>query len=358
MKILLQSLFIFNKKSNQINVSQNNNIIRKINVNQTNDINLDNLSKNPKKILLNDKLNSKIVNNDQNNNFNFKGAKWSLTIIYLFSFIIIPIFYSLIKSYVLIPTPDEFFDILFFNFIPILGLLISLPLDTKVMIKNGGWAAYSHPIFGLIGAIFIGIFLTSTHLISDNKHDLTSQSIIFLVGQLFQLLGSILVLVFSKSLRQRIINTFKMEKLDLMTLVTIFVVIATILDIVINLIPTTNQNDGSENQNKLNLLTKTPLGIISLLIGTVFIAPISEEISYRHGIFTIVRYQWLGFLASFIYFPAMHVMWNGDWINIKGYLAISVLLPLIFIMKKGNVTYTIAMHASLNFIANVMNFIK
>ena len=74
MIILKQYLYVFNKKSNQINVSQNNNIIRKINVNKTDNINSDNLEKTPKKAPFIDKFTSKPLSDDDKNYFNFKSS--------------------------------------------------------------------------------------------------------------------------------------------------------------------------------------------------------------------------------------------------------------------------------------------
>ncbi|WP_375317202.1 CPBP family glutamic-type intramembrane protease [Spiroplasma endosymbiont of Virgichneumon dumeticola] len=359
-----QSLYGFNKKSIQINVSQNNNITRKINVNETDKINEYNLQKTLKKVTFIDKFTSKALTSDENYSFNFKTAKWSLTIIYIVSFIAIPILYSIIKSYAFHNKSNDFLDIFIYYLLPILGLIVSLAIDNQTMIRKGGWAAYTHCIFGFISMIFASIFLISTKLISGKSDDVNSIATMFLIQQLFQLIGSILVITFCKSLRARIIATIKGAKLDLITWITIFLVIGTVLNVLINLIPqftSTNlltDNDTSKNQDNLNLLMKTPYGIFSLILGTIFIAPLNEEISYRHGTFTIVRYRWLGYVASLIYFPSMHVMDGGDWNHIVGYLAIGALLPLLFVMTRGNVTYTIGLHAFSNILATATGFIK
>lgn len=357
---------MFNKKSNQINVSQNNDIIRRINVNQTDNINSNNLEKNPEKQLLIDKFTSKSLSSDNTNNFNFKTASWTLTIIYLVSFIIIPIFYSIIKTYAIKNiSQSSFLNIFIFSLLPIFGLVVSLGLDYKTMVKKGGWAAYSHSIFGFLSVVFVYLFFIVTKVISGKSDDVTSLATEFLIQQLFQLVGSILVLIFCRPLRERIITTLKEAKLDLLTWITIFTVLGSILNIVFNLIPKFSEinmlasnNSSSKNQDILNLLMNSPYGIFVLIMGTIFIAPINEEISYRHGTFTIVRYRWLGYLASLIYFPAMHVMDNGDWNNIIGYLGFSIILPLLFVMTRGNTTYTIGLHAFSNLIATISGFIN
>lgn len=359
---LRQYLNIFNKKSNQINVSQNNDIIRRINVNQTDNINSNNLEKQS----WIDKFISKELSSDGTNNFNFKTASWTLTIIYLVSFIIIPIFYSIIKTYAIKDTSEgSFLSLFIFSLLPIFGLVVSLGLDYETMVKKGGWAAYSHSIFGFLSVIFVYLFFIATKVISGKNNDVTSLATEFLIQQLFQLLGSILVLIFCRSLRERIITTLKEAKLDLLTWVTIFAVIGSILNIVFNLIPKFSEvnilagnNNTSKNQDVLNLLMNSPYGSFVLVLGTIFIAPINEEISYRHGTFTIVRYRWIGYLASLIYFPAMHVMDNGDWNNIIGYLGFSIILPLLFVMTRGNTTYTIGLHAFSNVIATISGFIN
>ncbi|WP_338979146.1 type II CAAX endopeptidase family protein [Spiroplasma endosymbiont of Panzeria rudis] len=356
---------MFNKKSNQINVSHNNDIIRRINVNQTDNINSNNLEKNEQKQSFIDKFTSKSLSCDDTNNFNFKTASWTLTIIYLISFIIIPILYSLIKTYAVKDTSQSSFLSLFiFSLLPIFGLVVSLGIDWEDMIKKGGWAAYSHSVFGFISVVFVLLFFIATKVISGKDDDVTSLATTFLIQQLFQLLGSILVLVFCRSLRERIITTLKEAKLDLITWVTIFAVIGTILNIIFNIIPKFSEfnmltsNNTSKNQDVLNLLMNSPYGIFVLVLSTIFIAPINEEISYRHGTFTIVRYRWLAYAASLIYFPSMHVMDSGDWNNIIGYLGFSIILPLLFIMTRGNTTYTIGLHAFSNLIATISSFIN
>lgn len=362
---LRQYLHIFNKKSNQINVSQNNDIIRRINVNQTDNINSNNLEKKRQKKWLIDNLTSKTLSCDENNSFNFKTASWTLTIIYLVSFIIIPIFYSIIKNYAIKDTNQgSFLSLFIFSLLPIFGLVVSLALDYETMIKKGAWAAYSHSIFGFISMVFVYLFFVATKVISNKEDDVTSIATEFLIQQLFQLIGSILVLIFCRSLREKIITTLKEAKLDLLTWVTIFAVLGSILNIIFNLIPKFGEtsilvdNSTSKNQDVLNLLMSSPYGIFVLILGTIFIAPINEEISYRYGTFTIVRYRWLGYLASLIYFPAMHVMDNGDWHNIIGYLGFSITLPLLFVMTRGNTTYTIGLHAFSNVIATISGFIN
>ncbi|WP_342260628.1 type II CAAX endopeptidase family protein [Spiroplasma endosymbiont of Notiophilus biguttatus] len=356
---------MFNKKSNQINVSHNNDIIRRINVNQTDNINSNNLEKNEQKQSFIDKFTSKSLSCDDTNNFNFKTASWTLTIIYLISFIIIPILYSLIKTYAVKDTSQSSFLSLFiFSLLPIFGLVVSLGIDWETMIKKGGWAAYSHSVFGFISVVFVLLFFIATKVISGKNDDVTSLATTFLIQQLFQLLGSILVLIFCRSLLERIITTLKEAKLDLITWVTIFAVIGSVLNVIFNIIPNFSQfnmltnNNTSKNQDVLNLLMNSPYGIFVLVLSTIFIAPINEEISYRHGTFTIVRYRWLAYVASLIYFPSMHVMNSGDWNNIIGYLGFSIILPLLFIMTGGNTTYTIGLHAFSNLIATISGFIN
>lgn len=355
---------MFNKKSNQINVSQNNNIIRRINVNQTDNINSNNFKKDAEKQSFINKLTSKLLSCDDTNNFDFKTASWSLTVIYLVTFIITPIFYSLIKTYAFKNTGSgSFLDLFMFSLLPIFGLIISFIIDWKTMSEKGGWAAYSHSIFGFFSMIFVYLFFIATKVISGKNDDVNSLATMFLVQQLFQLLGTILVLIFCRSLRQKIITTLKEAKLDLLTWVTIFAVIGNVLTVILNMIPKFSEMlasdaNTSKNQDSLNLLMNSIYGSIVLVIGTIIIAPINEEISYRYGTFTIVRYRWLAYIASLIYFPAMHVMENGDWDKIIGYLGFGAILPLLFIMTRGNTTYTIGLHAFSNLIATIDGFIN
>lgn len=314
-------------------------------------------------------LNSKEISSDHNYPFNFKNVNWYVTIIYLVSFIAIPIIYSLVKNYAFnitlvngkLPNPWNNLELVFTIVIPIVGAGIAFAVDWKAMTKFGAWAAYSHFLFGIISALFVAV-LIQTNALSGNGEDATYLAASFLIQVLCQFVGSILIVLTNKQLRKQIWTTLKEAKLDLLIWIIVFVAIVALLNFIFNTISNVVNNtkiladSGSDNQKSLSLMAKSPLGIFALILGSIFLAPINEELSYRYGTFNIVRYKWLGFAASLIYFPAMHVMSNGDWNNIFGYLGMGIMAPLLFVCTRGNTTYTVGLHMLLNTIATITLF--
>lgn len=319
-------------------------------------------------IWLRDNLNSKDLSSDNRYSFNFKNSNWYLTIIYLVSFIILPILYSIIKRYAFgiiptatgdVPNPWGGLDIVFMYLMPIIGMSLSFAFDWKTMIKKGAWAAYSHFIFGFASALFIGIFLVGVGVLSKDPLNPTFLAVSFFVQILFQLAGSILVILSSKQLRMQIWTTLKEAKIDLVVWTIIFIAIGYVLSAIFSQIASTYQSsdDNSANQQQLIAMTATPFGIFAFIFGTIFIAPINEEISYRYGTFNIVRNKSLGFVASLIYFPAMHIMQAGDWNNLLSYMGMAIILPSLFVFARGNTTYSIGAHMTWNTIAAIVTLI-
>lgn len=327
-------------------------------------------------------FNSKEISSDYNYPFNFKNTNWYTTIVYLVSFVVLPIIYSLIKKYAFhidssdalldnkLPSPWNGFEVIIMLLLPIIGMSVAFAVDWKAMVSKGGWAAYTHFIFGIISGFFIAV-LVKFQLISKDSLSATSLALKFLIQVIIQFIGSIVVIFTNEALRKQIIATLKEAKKDLFIWILIFLGIISLLNLVFNKISNVVNNNVnsyynflasndniSENQKNLKLLTKSPLGIFSLILGAIFLAPINEEISYRYGTFNIVRHKWLGFAASSIYFPAMHVMNNGDWNNIFGYLSMGIMAPLLFVITRGNTTYTIGLHMLINSIATIDLLVK
>ncbi|MGL5268412.1 MAG: lysostaphin resistance A-like protein [Spiroplasma sp.] len=301
---------------------------------------------------------SKEISSNHDYPFNFKNANWYVTIVYLVSFIVIPIIYSLIKNYVFhvhsvndnLPSPWIHLEPLIMFLVPIIGMAIGFAVDWHAMTKRGAWAAYTLFIFG-----FIGISLSNFIEAISKK---PTASLGFLVPIIIQFIGSLIVIFTNKSLRKQIIATLKEAKLDLLTWILIFLAICSWLNFIFKLVfdNIINSSDflvknDSINQKVLKSIAKTPLGIFALILGVIFLAPINEEISCRYGIFSIVRHKWVAFTASLVYFPAMHVMNNGDWNHFFSYLAAGTMFPLLFICTRGNTTYTIGLHMLWNTVA-------
>lgn len=314
----------------------------------------------------------KEISSEEKYGFDFKNSTWLLTIIYLSSFIAVPIFYSLIKTYafhissVNMPQKWQQLDVIFTILIPFIGIMTAIIVDWKTMFKKGAWAAYSHFVFGFISSIIFSLMFITSGVIKNNDQDPMFLAVSFLVQIIIQFAGTILVLFSYKPLRIQIKSTLKEAKSDLLFWVLIFFIIGTVLTVIFNAINnslqttifnTNSNSSSSENQKTLELMTKTPLGIFAFVLGTVFLAPINEEISYRFGTFAITRNKWLGFSASLIYFPSMHILQAGDWNDILGYLSMAVVLPALFVNSRGNSTYTIGLHMLWNLVAASSFFI-
>lgn len=318
-------------------------------------------------------LNSKEISSEKEYSFNFKNSSWSLTIIYLTTFVIIPIIYSFIKTYGF-SNKNELtqlwsnIDLVVTYYIPIFGMILALIVDWQALAVKGAWAAYSHFIFKIVSIVVIGLILSRINIIADSETKKQSiiKSISFLIQIVFQTIGSAIIIFTNKRLRKQIITTFKEAKIDLLTWILIFLSLCSILIFIFEKISNTfnsnsnslsfyslfsNKNNKTANQVELELMMATPIGITILIIGAIFLAPINEELSYRYGIFSIVGNKWLGFATSVIYFPSMHIMGFGDWHNILGYGALGLMAPLLFIFTRGNVAYTIGLHTSLNAIS-------
>lgn len=306
--------------------------------------------------------------------FNFKNPNWFVTVIYLVSFILVPIIYSLIKTYGYHISSDStpkswsVLDLVLTILVPIIGMIIAFIIDWKAMAKRGAWAAYTHFIFGFISSLIVILFLVQTKAIDQDKNESLFLAVSFIIQVVIQFIGSLIVVFTNKGLRKQIVATFKEAKVSLLLWVITFLVIITVLNLIFNTISNAvnqtnffannNNNGTSDNQDQLERMATTPLGIFALVLGSIFLAPINEEISYRYGTFSIVRNKWIAYIASLVYFPAMHILDSGDWNNIFGYLGMSIATPLLFIIARGNTTYTIALHMLVNTIATVSLFIS
>lgn len=314
---------------------------------------------------------SKEISSDHNYPFNFKNANWYITVVYLISFIAVPIIYSLIKTYAFhvrlvngsLANPWNKIDFIARYLVPIIGMMIAFAVDWKAMVKRGAWTAYTNFIFLIISSFFVNL-LIQTGFISVKSFGTSSKVMSALVQMIIQFIGCLVIIFINKPLRKQIVATLKEAKLDLLIWILIFLAIVGLLNLMFNIIFNSVNNinnisdEDSINQNNIIALAKTPLGIFVLILGSVFIVPVSEEISYRYGTFSIVRHKWLGFTASLIYFPAIHILGNDDWNHFFDYLAPSIAAPLLFVCTKGNTTYTIGLHMLLNLIATISLFAR
>ncbi len=316
-------------------------------------------------------LKAKELSSDHDFPFNFKNSNWFVTVIYLVSFILVPIIYSLVKTYAYHISSDNstkpwsVLDLVLTILVPIIGMVMAFIIDWKAMAKRGAWAAYTHFLFGFISSLIVILLLVQTGAIDQDKNESLFLAVSFIIQVVIQFIGSLIVVFTNKGLRKQIVATFKEAKVSLLLWVITFLVIITVLNLIFNTISNAvNQtnffanNGDSDNQQQLEQMATTPLGIFALVLGSIFLAPINEEISYRYGTFSIVRNKWIAYTASLVYFPSMHILDSGDWNNIFGYLGMSIATPLLFIIARGNTTYTIALHMLVNTVATISLFIS
>jgi membrane protease YdiL (CAAX protease family) len=152
-------------------------------------------------------------------------------------------------------------------------------------------------------------------------------------------------------LKNVIIKTFKYEK-SLLIIGVIFFLLYSLLSIIIKqkFFPF-----FSENQTQLNKLRKQQP--YYFLISTIFYAPINEELCFRYLIFRYFK-PLPGFLISAISFAAVHVFYYYDWSNFYGYFfSVGIIFSLLLLINRDNILYSIAFHASWNFLISFVHLI-
>ena len=90
-----------------------------------------------------------------------------------------------------------------------------------------------------------------------------------------------------------------------------------------------------------------------VILLTIIIAPFTEELATRNGIFQIIKNRYFAYLLSVLYFAAMHVSDNNQLDQILLYMGASIVLTTIFTISNYNVTYSILTHSFLNTIITV-----
>jgi len=162
---------------------------------------------------------------------------------------------------------------------------------------------------------------------------------------------------FINNLKQRIVQTIKQNwKMLLLTSLIvaglIFLISGPLYNWIYELI-FKGQENNSINQETL-MGNKSGIIKAILLIGlTVFLAPLYEEIVYRHLWFTGIGNKTVGILSSALMFAMMHVL-AGDVEHIIPYLIAGLLFSGIFTIARGNVTYSWFSHMFYNLIAIII----
>ncbi len=227
----------------------------------------------------------------------------------------------------------------------------------KKFVKDGGLIPFYFIIFMPFMINILDLFIARMPIYNTSSSD-TQNLIGTIIQMIAEIICTVLILTTTKGLFKRIINTYKDNSFYLSVAIAVpLTLIAT------NLISKIGDVFGftvllSDNQDSLNVLLNTIPGTITLGIFTLIIAPITEELTTRHGIFVMTSNKWLGFFASFIYFSGMHVSEYGDWNDIFDYLGAAISLAFLFLVSNGNVTFTITTHSLINLIAYIAQIIQ
>lgn len=133
-----------------------------------------------------------------------------------------------------------------------------------------------------------------------------------------------------------------------------FIIITYVVELLLSFVT----SDQSENQNTIEFIIENG-GAVTMIIATVLLAPILEELVYRKAIFQIFKKYSLAaaYIFSIIAFTLPHVLSSdmadlGNWILITiPYLLSAFLLVLVYHKSNENIYVTILVHMANNLLA-------
>ena len=276
----------------------------------------------------------------------FKRMKNDTTFVILF--LLIPYVFSFLDT--IFPSANRLLMFVLITIIKLGLYLVGYYLISpkkRMWLKNNGGNAFFWGLFFLQG-----VWALLTIIIQSNTED---KEIIQLIGiiltDIFRILVVFIVLFSSPDLRNEIKKVIFYRLPLILVIVVLFFLLTMIGNPLFNLInsliaggtTSTNQSviDGIFNNNDFRTYW--------LLISVAFMAPIYEEIVYRHSLMLIVDTKWLKFVVPFLHFVFVHVSKNysQDFIHSFLYVWISFLLTGIMFIKR-NVTYSISCHSFIN----------
>ena len=118
-------------------------------------------------------------------------------------------------------------------------------------------------------------------------------------------------------------------------------------------IQSTIATDSSDNQRFItnNLHSGAWWVIAWILFLTLFLAPVAEELVYRHATIQLCGSPLGGMLVSTFMFAFIHISNSADWEHLIGYLGGACVLVMVFYLFNYNVVFSIATHILLNIVA-------
>ena len=152
-------------------------------------------------------------------------------------------------------------------------------------------------------------------------------------------------------------NTSKFAKQILfgILLVYVFSIVANIIKVSIF-----KQTTDAENQKAIDeILSSSVLSYIIMGIGTMFLAPIVEELVFRKSFFKIIKNDIIALLVSSFTFGILHALSTPGNFGYKliyaiPYFASGLAFGIAYIKSDKNVTVSIAIHMINNIFATLM----
>ena len=217
----------------------------------------------------------------------------------------------------------------------------------RMWLKNNGGNAFFWGLFFLQG-----VWALLTIIIESNTKDAEMIQLIGIVfTDIFRILVVFIVLFSSPGLRNDIKKVIFYRLPLVLVIVMLFFLLAMAGNPLFNLINgLITGGTTSANQSTIDtIFSNNDFRTYWLLMSVAFMAPIYEEIVYRHSLMLIVDTKWLRFLVPFLHFVFVHVSRNysQDFIHSFLYVWISFLFTGIMYIKR-NVTYSISCHSFIN----------
>ncbi len=217
----------------------------------------------------------------------------------------------------------------------------------RMWLKNNGGNAFFWGLFFLQG-----LWALLTIIIDYSTNDAeTIQLIGIIFTDIFRILVVIIVLFSSPGLRKDIKKVVFYRLPFILVIVMLFFALTMAGSPLFNLINNIiTGGTTSTNQSAIDtIFSNNDFRTYWLLMTVAFMAPIYEEIVYRHSLMLIIDTKWLRFLVPFLHFVFVHVSKNysQDFIHSFLYVWISFLFTGIMFIKR-NVAYSISCHSFIN----------
>ncbi|WHQ36793.1 type II CAAX endopeptidase family protein [Spiroplasma sp. SV19] len=270
--------------------------------------------------------------------------------IFIGTAIFAPFFISILISYLFAHNQYSLVGMNFVSWIIVaVGSYFVINGAQSQIMRSGAIVFYYFYFIPNIVGLLIGII---ANLFQPSASALTT------INLLTSLIAAVVTLLISYKtspfIFKKIKLTFKQDYQRLLLVSLVAIIVVFLFNFGFGWLQSLITSSSSKNQDSLIKGLDKWWNVVILVIYTVFVAPIIEELACRHGIFSLRGNKWIGFVASTIFFAGMHVSSTGDWEHIIGYLGAALALGMLFIIVNGNVTYNIIAHGGLNLISTIL----